>query len=290
VACGQRASQRRRNPEQRRCVSDPWQNGPVRTSVVQFPAQTDSPANLLTIRTFVHRAADAGSRLVVLPEGAMHDFGPPEYPLGPAAESLSGAFVTALSGFASQHRLTIVAGMFESSGDPTRPYNTLVVVDASGELVASYRKAHLYDSFGYSESDRLLRGDAEPVTVKLDGITLGLLTCYDLRFPEFARAVIDAGADTLVVPAAWVRGPLKEDHWVTLLRARAIENTAYVIAAAQNGKQYCGCSMVVDPMGVAVAGLGEQEGIATAEVEPERITEVRRRNPSLSNRRLHPAS
>ncbi len=111
------------------------------------------------------------------------------------------------------------------------------------------------------------------------------MTCYDLRFPEFARALVDAGADVLAVPAAWVAGPLKEDHWVTLLRARAIENTVYVTAAAQTGKAYSGRSMIVDPLGVAVAALGDGEGLATAEVDLQTIAAVRDRNPSLANRR-----
>ena len=121
--------------------------------------------------------------------------------------------------------------MFERSDDPNRPFNTLVAFGPAGDLVASYRKTYLYDSFGYRESDRLTAGDGSPVTIKTDELTLGLMTCYDLRFPEFARLLVDADAEALVVPAAWVRGPQKEDHWATLLRARAIENTCYVIAA-----------------------------------------------------------
>jgi deaminated glutathione amidase len=121
--------------------------------------------------------------------------------------------------------------------------------------------------------------------VSCEGLAVGLMTCYDLRFPEFARALVDAGADVLAVPAAWVAGPLKEDHWVTLLRARAIENTVYVTAAAQTGKAYSGRSMIVDPLGVTVAALGDAEGLATADVELQTIAAVRDRNPSLANRR-----
>ena len=111
------------------------------------------------------------------------------------------------------------------------------------------------------------------------------MTCYDLRFPELSRALIDAGAEVLVVPAAWVRGPLKEHHWTTLLTARAVENTCYVAAAAQNGKKYCGLSQVIDPQGIAVVSVGESDGHAVAEVSAERLADVRKRNPSLQNRR-----
>ena len=114
--------------------------------------------------------------------------------------------------------------MFEVSDDPDRPYNTLVVVDRDG-LRASYRKIHLYDSFGYKESDRLLAGPVEPVLVDVGGFRVGLMTCYDLRFPELARELVSRGAELLVVPSAWVAGPAKVDHWRTLATARAIENT-----------------------------------------------------------------
>ena len=154
-----------------------------------------------------------------------------------------------------------------------------------GDLLATYRKTYLYDSFGYRESDRLTPGDGAAVTIKADDVTLGLMTCYDLRFPEFARGLVDAGAEALVVPAAWVRGPLKEDHWATLLRARAIENTCYVVAAGQTGATYIGCSMIIDPMGVALAALGDETALAVADVTPSRLADVRRRNPSLENRR-----
>lgn len=255
-------------------------------AVIQFEATTDVSANLRRLRSHVEDAARAGAELAVAPEASMHDFGPPDLPLGPVAQGLDGPFVSDLAAVAKSAGVTVVAGMFERSGDDSRPFNTLVALGPDGTLTRTYRKAHLYDSFGYRESDRLTAGSTEPVTLQADGLTLGLMTCYDLRFPEFSRALVGAGADVLVVPAAWVRGPLKEDHWSTLLRARAIENTAYVVAAGQTGKTYIGNSVVVDPMGVAVAAMGDEEGRACADVRPDRIAAVRRRNPSLANRRL----
>jgi predicted amidohydrolase len=258
----------------------------VRVSVVQLAAGTDVSGNLDEVGSLVRQAKAAEPELIVLPEAIMHDFGAGEIALGPVAQPLDGAFVAGLAGLAREAAATIVAGMFEVSPDPGRPYNTLVAIGTDGQLRATYRKTHLYDSFGYRESERLMAGEPTPVVVPVGDVTLGLMTCYDLRFPEFARLLVDAGADVLVVPAAWVRGPLKEDHWATLLRARAIENTVYVVAAAQNGKTYCGGSMVVDPMGVVVTNLGEATGTGSADVQAERIVEVRRRNPSLENRRL----
>jgi deaminated glutathione amidase len=254
----------------------------MRVVVVQIAAGTDPEANLATA---FGQLGDQDADLIVLPEAVMHDFGPPDLPLGPIAQPVDGPFVAALAAQAKARRSAIVAGMFEQSDDRARPYNTVVLVDSAGDVAATYRKTHLYDSFGYSESARLRQGRPEATVVDLDGFRFGLMTCYDLRFPEHARAMVDAGADVLVIPAAWVRGPLKEDHWATLLRARAIENTVYVVAAAQCGKQYCGRSMVVDPMGIPVAALGEAEGAATALLDGERIAGVRSVNPALRHRR-----
>jgi deaminated glutathione amidase len=257
----------------------------VRTSVIQFAATTDADANLSVASRLVNEAAAAGAQFVVLPEAAMHDFGPPDLALGPVAQTLDGPFVSALADLAARHHLWIVAGMFEKSDDAARPFNTLVALTSTGELQATYRKTYLYDSFGYRESDRLSPGSGEPIVVTISGLVVGLMTCYDLRFPEFARALVDGGADVVAVPAAWVSGPLKEDHWVTLLRARAIENTVYVAAAAQTGKHYSGRSMIVDPMGVTVAALGDGESVATADIEQRSVAAARERNPSLANRR-----
>jgi predicted amidohydrolase len=263
----------------------------MRALAVQFAAVTDAAENLAALGTLLAEArlAEAGAAdidLVVLPEAAMHDFGPPDLALGPVAQPLDGPFVAAMAHQARSIGTTVVAGMFEVSTDADRPYNTLVAVGPDGDLVASYRKVHLYDSFGYRESDRLSSGDIAPVTLKVGDLVIGLMTCYDLRFPEYARLLVDAGADALVVPAAWVRGPLKEDHWETLLRARAIENTVYVVAAAQTGRMYTGCSMVVDPLGVAIVRLGDEVGSIVADLRLDRVRDVRDRNPSLANRRL----
>ena len=222
--------------------------------------------------------------LVVFPESMMRDFGDPGSDISEFAEDLDGPFVKRLTELAGVHDVTLVAGMFERSEDPARPYNTLVVVDGEG-LRASYRKIHLYDSFGYKESDRLLAGDLEPAVVEIGGFQVGLMTCYDLRFPEMARALVDRGAEVLVVPAAWVAGPRKVDHWRTMLKARAIENTVYVVAAGQPGPRYSGHSMVVSPRG-EVLELEDDELLVQSRVDRELLDEVRAENPSLANRRL----
>lgn len=255
----------------------------MRVALLQLAAELDWSANVEAVTRLA--ATDARADLLVLPEAVMHDFGPVDMPLGPAAQPLDGPFVAAISELARRRSAAVIAGMFERSDDPDRPYNTLVAVEADGSILGTYRKAHLYDSFGYRESDRLRAGEPSAVVVDVAGFRLGLQTCYDLRFPEHSRALVDAGADVLLVPAAWVRGPLKEDQWLTLLRARAVENTSYVAGAAQCGTQYCGRSALVDPMGVPAAALGEAEGVAVGEVSAERLAAVRSRNPALQHRR-----
>jgi predicted amidohydrolase len=254
----------------------------MRVALVQLAAGLDPAANLAEIYRLVDGVT---AELIVLPEAVMYDFGPIDAALGPIAQDLDGPFVTALAGLAQRTGAAIIAGMFERSGEPDRPYNTLVGLGPDGGLLAAYRKIHLYDSFGYRESDRLTAGELAATVVPVGDQTVGLMTCYDLRFPEHSRALIDAGATVLAVPAAWVRGPLKEDHWLTLLRARAIENTVYVAAAAQCGRQYCGQSALIDPLGVAVVALGEAEGVAVGEIDNERLASARARNPALEHRR-----
>jgi predicted amidohydrolase len=259
----------------------------VRVVLVQAASDVDKAVNLMAVTQFLHRAERHRPDLVVFPEAFMQDFGKPDTGLGAAAEPLDGPFVSLLADRARALEAVVIAGMFERSADSERPYNTVVALGAHGELLASYRKAHLYDSFGYRESDRLLAGEPRPVVIEVCDLTVGLMTCYDLRFPEFGRLLVDAGATAMAVPAAWVRGPLKEGHWETLVSARAIENTCFVFGAAQCGSQYAGRSMIVDPMGVALASLGEGPGLAVADVDAARVDEVRRLNPSLLNRRLH---
>ncbi|MCL2544197.1 MAG: carbon-nitrogen hydrolase family protein [Nocardioidaceae bacterium] len=253
---------------------------PLRLALVQAASSLEPADNRAELARLCPDAAD----LVVFPEAFARDFGPAGSDVSAYAEPLGGPFDQTVSAAAAGHGTTVVAGMFETSPDPDRPYNTLL---ARGGAEAAYRKIHLYDSFGYRESDRLSAGTLEPVVVALGGWKVGLMTCYDLRFPEMARALVDRGAEVIVVPAAWVAGDGKIDHWRTLLRARAIENTVYVAAAGQPAPRYCGTSMVVDPLGrVLVEATDDEAGVVRAVAEVEVLAAARRTNPSLANRRL----
>jgi predicted amidohydrolase len=222
--------------------------------------------------------------LVVLPEYYQRDAGAPDEPLGQDAEPLDGPFVAALTERARVQRGTWVAGMLEVSEDPARPFNTLVVVDGDG-LLRSYRKIHLYDSFGFRESDRLASGALTPTALEIGGVRVGLMTCYDLRFPELGRALSRHGVDLLVVPSAWVAGARKVHHWRTLATARAIENLTYVAAVGQPGPRYTGRTLLVDPRGEVVAEAGDADDLVTGAVSTALVEEARAENPSLLNRR-----
>ena len=256
-------------------------------AVAQFAPERDPAVNLAAIRSLAETAVSRGARLIVFPEYSAFF----EPVLGPsfvaAAEPLDGPFVSALAALAADLGVHVVAGMLEATDDPDRFANTLVALDPAGELVAKYRKLHLYDAFGDRESDWVRAGAVEePETFDVRGLRVGLQTCYDIRFPEVTRRLVDAGADLVLVPAEWVRGPLKEQHWRTLLTARALENTVYLAAADHAPPVGVGNSMVVDPMGVELVTIGETTDVAVAWVSPERLTAVRARNPALALRRF----
>ena len=258
----------------------------MRVALVQLASATDATANRteITARLAKLDAADAID-LVVLPEAAMADFGPPDHDLAAVAEPLDGPFVQLLGDEARRLGATIIAGMFEST-DEGLPFNTLAVVSPDGTLQSTYRKIHLFDSFGYRESDRLSPGAVEPVVVEIAGRSVGLMTCYDLRFPEHGRALAVAGAELLVIPAAWVAGDHKVLQWRTLLSARAVENTVHVVAAAQCGVEYCGHSMAVDPWGEVLAEAGDDPITVVADLGDDDVSRARAVNPSLANRRI----
>lgn len=261
----------------------------MRVAAGQLATSMDRAANRSAAVAAVRQAAGQGAELVVLPEATMCAFGPGDPDLSPYAEPLAGDFVSALRQVAEETGTTIVAGTFEPAGVPHHVYNTVVVVDGAG-LVAAYRKFHLFDALGWKESDRIVAGDPgrdQAVVFPLGGLVVGVMNCYDLRFPEMARTLVDRGATALVVPANWIGGPGKAETWEILLRARAIENTAYVVAAAKPEPECAGHSMVVDPTGLVLTALGGGgQGWATAELRPERVSEVRATVPVLGNRRF----
>jgi deaminated glutathione amidase len=265
----------------------------MRVAACQLNARADREANLTTARALLERAASAGADLAVLPE--FTDY------LGPAAglpepEPLDGEYARFFAKTAHELGMWVHAGSFHEVGpDPDRTYNTSVVFDRSGALAGVYRKIHLYDveipgRVSYHESATVAPGEA-PTTVPVDGVPVGLSICYDLRFPELYRHLaVHGGAQVLVVPAAFMLHTGR-DHWEVLLRARAIENQCYVVAAGQigdhdPGRTCFGRSMIIDPWGTILAQAPDTVGVTIADLDLDRLSEIRAELPSLANRRL----
>jgi predicted amidohydrolase len=268
----------------------------LRVSAIQLSSQESVEENLRECRRYVEAAAKAGASLVLLPENFAY-MGPEEGKRA-FAERLgddAAPIQRTLAGLARELQITLIAGGFpERSDDPKRPFNTCAVFGSAGAIVGAYRKIHLFDvdladGTTYRESAGSSSGK-EPVVVSVGGFGVGLSICYDLRFPELYRALVDGGAEVLLVPAAFTLHTGK-DHWHVLLRARAIEAQCFVLAAGQWGKHpqgraTYGHSMVVDPWGTVVAEASDRAGFVVADVVRDDLRRVRSTLPSLRHRRL----
>jgi len=264
----------------------------VRVSAVQLNSSADRDANLQSAERLVREAARAGAELIVLPE-KWPVMGSEEQ-LRASAEPLHGPTVAWARGLARELGVELVPGsLLELLEGEEKLANTCVHIDAEGEVRAVYRKLHMFDvEVGgkvYRESELELPGEEIVLSHTSSGAGLGLTICYDLRFPELYRILAVQGAQLITVPAAFTL-PTTRDHWEVLLRARAIENQLYVIAANQYGPHPAGQhsggrSMIVDPWGIVLAQAPDGEGYVLAEVELERLQEIRTRLPSLANRR-----
>jgi deaminated glutathione amidase len=264
----------------------------MRVAMCQLNARDDRAENLRVARALLDRARAAGADLAVLPEYVDY--------LGPAAgapkpEPVDGEFAAFFADAARELGMWVHAGSFHEAGpSPERTFNTSLLFSRDGSLTAVYRKIHLYDveipgRVSYHESRSVAPG-AETVVAPVEGFELGLSICYDLRFPELYRRLAVAGATVLVVPAAFMLHTGR-DHWEVLLRARAIENQCYVLAAAQigdhdPGRTCFGRSMVVEPWGTVVAQAPDVVGVTVADLDPGRLATTRTELPSLANRRL----
>ncbi len=261
----------------------------MRVALGQIPISSDPEVNLGRVTAAAVEAARQGAGLAVFPEGTQARF---SANLRAVAEPLDGPFCAGLAAVARSTGIAIVAGLFEPGPDG-RVFNTTVGYDSDGQLTAVYRKIHLFDALGHRESDDVAPGD-DVVIASLGGLLVGFMTCYDIRFPELARALATRGAELLVLPAAWAAGQFKEEHWVTLVRARAIENTIWLAAAGQvpdpaeaptRAPTGIGRSMLVDPMGVVRLDLGPAAGLGVGAVDTEVTASVRAALPCLANRR-----
>jgi predicted amidohydrolase len=259
----------------------------MRVALCQINSSTDPAANLDLLRSETKRAAAGGARVVVFPEATMCRFG---VSLGPVAEPLDGPWASAVRDIADEHGVVVVAGMFTPAPDG-RVANTLLVTGGGRHL--GYDKIHLFDAFGFAESRTVAPG-SEPVVVEVDGVTFGLATCYDVRFPELFRALADRGATAVLLCASWGAGPGKREQWELLVRARALDCTSWVLACGQadpgvdhgGAPTGIGFSAVVSPLGGVVERLAGEPGLILTEVDTQSVAEARRTLPVLGNRRL----
>jgi deaminated glutathione amidase len=259
----------------------------MRIAIAQLSTSVNKTSNLEKAIKYIVKAKAGGADFIVIPEFYMA-LATPKSGLQPAevAEPLDGPFVSALKEAALENEIYVVCGMYESTiDDGGRAYNTTVFIDRSGQLLHSYQKTHLYDAFSYKESDTIIPGENQYKVVETEFGKIGLMVCYELRFPEIARQFALQEAEVLLVPAGWMAGPMKEDHWQTLIRARAIENTMFVCGANLVGVDFTGRSMVVDPMGVILASGGEEETIIITDIDIDRIHRVRKKLPSVRDRK-----
>lgn len=266
----------------------------IRIAVVQLNSTTDVDANFAVIAHYTHEAARAGCDVVMFPECAALMM--PDAERLHESQPLDGTQMNFCGDVAQANKIGMLVGSFAEmvDEDAYKFANTAVFFDRKGKRLDHYRKAHLYEAYMpdgrvYDEPKHVYPGDGKPVVIEFEGWRFGMSICYDLRFPEFYRGLVDGGADVLCVPSAFTY-ETGAAHWEPLLRARAIENTAYVVAPAQVGENYpgrrtWGHSMVVSPWGEIVGQRGTEPGMFIVELEREQLARARQINPSLANRR-----
>lgn len=259
----------------------------MKIAIVQFKASTNKETNLKKITNYISKAAQNKAELVAFPEFMMFYTNSSQTPkqLAGLAETINGTFVNTIAKAAKQNRIQVVGSFYEKSQKKDRVYDTSFIINKSGRVISTYRKIHLYDALGFRESDKMTSGSniAKPVKTSIGKV--GMMICYDLRFPEMSRSLATAGSEVLVAPSAWVKGDMKEEHWLTINKTRAIENGCYVVAPDQVGNIYCGRSVVVDPYGRILLDMKKKQGLGYVNIDLKKIKEIRKVLPLLKNRR-----
>ena len=259
----------------------------MKAAVVQFKASTDKQVNLKKIISYIQKASLKNAKLCAFPEFMMFytKSSQTSKELASLSETIKGNFISSISKAAKENHIQIVGSFYEKTKKNNRVYDTSFIVNKNGRITGKYRKIHLYDALGFKESDKMTSGSkiAKPVKTSLGKI--GMMICYDLRFPEMSRSLAAAGSQVLIAPSAWVKGYMKEEHWITINKARAIENGCYVIAPDQVGNIYCGRSLVVDPFGKILLDMKKKQGIGFVDIDLNKVKQTRKVLPLLKNRR-----
>jgi predicted amidohydrolase len=259
-------------------------------AIVQMNSSGDKEENLRASLDLIREAGQKRVQLICFPEFQMgYGSGNESQRLEEMAESVrNGKFILELRRAAKTSNIHVIATIYEkgNSKNTSRVYDTAVLISNDGTIVSVYRKVHLYDALGVKESLKFIAGNniAEPNRTSVG--VVGMMICYDIRFPEMSRILAVQGAELLVMPSAWFQGVMKEDHWTTLVKARSIENGLYTIAPNQVGKTFSGRSLVVDPFGAAILDMGDREGMEIVDIDLSRLHNVRNSLPLLRNRRI----
>src|SRR5579872_2495829 len=250
-------------------------------------AETDKKNNLKKILQYISQAARRGSKLCTFPEFMMYytTSSQSSVDLANIAEKINGEFISSISEEAKRNSIQVIGTLYEKSPKPNRVYDTSFLIGENGKVITTYRKIHLYDALGFKESAKLYPGSSITKPVKTNAGKMGMMICYDLRFPEMSRILASSGSEILVVPSAWVKGKMKEEHWITINKTRAIENGCYVISPDQVGNIYCGRSVVIDPYGKILLDMKKREGIGIVDISLDRVRQIRKNLPLLKNRR-----
>ena len=259
----------------------------MKAGIIQFKASPNKNENLIKIISYITKAASKNATLCAFPEFMMFYTDSSQTPkqLANLAETIDGNFISMIAKTAKENHIQVVGSFYEKSRKKDRVYDTSFIINTSGKIISTYRKIHLYDALGFRESDKMMPGSkiAKPVKTSL-GKT-GMMICYDLRFPEMSRSLAIAGSEILIAPSAWVKGNMKEEHWITINKTRAIENGCYVIAPDQVGNIYCGRSLVVDPYGKIILDMKKKQGIDFVNIDLDKVKQTRKILPLLKNRR-----
>lgn len=258
-------------------------------AIVQMKSSTDKEENLRISLDYIKEAARRKARLVCFPEFQMAFLSAQQSSkqLADLSESATtGKFTSKLCSTAKRYNIDVVATIYEKSDtSSSRVYDTAVMINNRGKITSVYRKVHLFDALGFKESLKLMAGNRIVRPSQTSIGTVGLMICYDIRFPEMSRILAVQGAEILIAPSAWFQGIMKEVHWETLLKARSIENGLYMMAPDQVGSIFSGRSMIIDPFGAVILDMGNREGMEFVEIDISRVHGVRKSLPLLKNRR-----
>jgi deaminated glutathione amidase len=278
----------------------------VKVSIVQMKSSLNKDENILFSQEQIEKAGRKNANIICFPEFQMA-FSPDSQTskeLFSISESIEGNFIKELCKSAKENDICVIGTIYERSDtggfkldrslnetenkdidNQYRVYDTVVFINNKGDLISRYRKLHLFDALSFQESKKLLAGNNIFTPVDSPLGKMGVLICYDLRFPELSRIMAIGGARALIAPSGWVQGTMKEDHWLTMCKARSIENGVYLIAPNQVGNIFCGRSLIIDPFGIVVLDMGNREDMEIIDLNIERIDSVRNDLPLLKNRR-----